>query len=118
MASRSTGPLRRLVQLVSRPRTDRATDAELLDRFVRSRDEEVQRLPRAYRLPVILCCLEGHTQEEAARLLGWTSGSVRGRLERGRKRLHEWLARRGLSLPAALVAAGIGPGTATPLLAA
>jgi RNA polymerase sigma factor (sigma-70 family) len=65
-------------------------------------DEEVQLLPVAYRLPVILCALEGKTQEEAARELGWTEGSVKGRLERGRKRLHERLARRGLALSAAL----------------
>ena len=51
---------------------------ELLDAL----DEEVDRLPEAYRLPLILCCLEGHTREEAARLLGWAPGSVKGRLER------------------------------------
>jgi RNA polymerase sigma factor (sigma-70 family) len=67
-------------------------------------DEEVRRLPEAYRLPVLLCGLEGHTQEEAAGLLGWTVGSVKGRLERGRKRLHLRLARRGLTLSAALAA--------------
>src|SRR5262249_731039 len=47
-------------------------------------EEEVQRLPEAYRLPVVLCCLHGATQEEAARQLGCTPGSVKGRLERGR----------------------------------
>src|SRR5262249_26217231 len=57
-------------------------------------DEEVRRLPEAYRLPVLLCCLEGLSQEEAARRLGWAAGSLRGRLERGRKRLLERLARR------------------------
>src|SRR5262249_13970485 len=61
-------------------------------------DEEIGRLPEAYRLPVILCALEGCTQEEAARRLGWTLGSVKGRLERGRQRLHARLARRGLTL--------------------
>lgn len=70
-------------------------------------DEEVQRLPLAYRLPVILCCLEGHTQEEAARKLGWTPGSVKGRLERGRARLHAKLLRRGLTLSSVLAAAEV-----------
>lgn len=64
-------------------------------------DAEVTRLPEVYRLPIILCCLEGRSQEEAARLLGWTAGSVKGRLERGRVRLHAQLARRGLTLAAA-----------------
>ncbi len=68
-------------------------------------DEEVQRLPASYRLPVLLCCLEGKSQEEAAQQLDWTPGSVKGRLERGRKRLHERLVRRGLTLGAALAAA-------------
>jgi RNA polymerase sigma factor (sigma-70 family) len=68
-------------------------------------DEEIHMLPRAYRLPVILCCLEGRSQEEAARHLGWTPGSVKGRLERGRARLHQRLVRRGLTLSAALAAA-------------
>src|SRR5262249_23527871 len=65
-------------------------------------DEEVQRLPQPYRLPVILCCLEGLSQEEAARQLGWTPGSLRGRLERGRRSLHQRLVRRGLELAPAL----------------
>src|SRR5262249_32094671 len=70
-------------------------------------DEEVGRLPEMYRLPVILCCLEGRSLEEAARQLGWTRGSVKGRLERGRARLHARLVRRGLTLSAALAAAEI-----------
>src|SRR5262249_36003365 len=67
-------------------------------------DEELQRLPEVYRLPVLLCCLEGRSQEEAARHLGWTAGSFKGRLERGRARLHARLTRRGLTLAAALSA--------------
>jgi RNA polymerase sigma factor (sigma-70 family) len=66
-------------------------------------DEELQALPEELRLPLILCCLEGRSQDEAAALLGWSPGSLRGRLERGRKRLRERLARRGLSL-----AVGVG----------
>jgi RNA polymerase sigma factor (sigma-70 family) len=70
-------------------------------------DEEVRRLPEKYRLAVILCCLEGRSQEEVAQLLGWTPGSVKGRLERGRVRLHERLVRRGLTLSIALSAAEV-----------
>jgi RNA polymerase sigma factor (sigma-70 family) len=78
-------------------------------------DDELQRLPEVYRLPVILCCLEGRTLEEAARQLGWTPGSVKGRLERGRARLHARLVRRGLTLSAALATAELsrGAGSAT-----
>jgi RNA polymerase sigma factor (sigma-70 family) len=70
-------------------------------------DEELRRLAEVYRLPVILCCLEGRSLEEAARQLGWTPGSVKGRLERGRARLHDRLLRRGLTLSAALAAAEV-----------
>jgi RNA polymerase sigma factor (sigma-70 family) len=75
-------------------------------------DEEVRWLPQAYRLPVLLCCVEGLSQEEAARRLGWTPGSVKGRLERGRARLHTRLVRRGLALPAALAAVEVARGAA------
>src|SRR5207248_2280250 len=65
------------------PRAEARPDplAELSAREVRDLvDAELSRLPEVYRLPVILCCLEGLTQDEAARQLGWTPGSVRGRL--------------------------------------
>jgi RNA polymerase sigma factor (sigma-70 family) len=67
-------------------------------------DDELARLPEEYRLPVMLCCLEGLSREEAARRLGWTPGSVKARLERGRKRLRRRLARRGLALSLVLSA--------------
>jgi RNA polymerase sigma factor (sigma-70 family) len=75
-------------------------------------DEELQRLPEVYRLPVLLCCVEGRSLEEAAQQLGWTLGSVKGRLERGRARLHDRLLRRGLTLSTALAAAEVSGGAA------
>jgi WD40 repeat protein len=79
-------------------------------------DEEVQRLPAGQRSPVVLCCLEGHTQEEAAQMLGRTPGAVKGRLERGRRRLQERLARRGVALSAALAVVAVSRGAAAPAL--
>ena len=60
-------------------------------------DEEIHRLPEKYRRPVVLCYLEGRTQEEAARRLRCTPGSVRGRLDRAREKLRSRLVRRGLA---------------------
>jgi RNA polymerase sigma factor (sigma-70 family) len=99
---------RRQAQSLAGPCADAHPDplAELSGReLLMIIDEELQRLPEVYRLPVMLCCLEGRSLEEAARQLGWTPGSVKGRLERGRARLHDRLLRRGLTLSAALAVA-------------
>jgi RNA polymerase sigma factor (sigma-70 family) len=63
-------------------------------------DEEVGRLPARYRVPFILCHLEGQTTAAAARVLGCPPGTVGTRLARARDLLRRRLARRGLGLPA------------------
>jgi RNA polymerase sigma factor (sigma-70 family) len=65
-------------------------------------DEELQRLPERLRLPLVLCYLEGQTQDEAARRLGWPRGTLKRRLERGRELLRRRLSRRGVTLGSGL----------------
>jgi RNA polymerase sigma factor (sigma-70 family) len=83
-------------------------------------DEELHRLPAPYRRPLLLCCLEGRTRDEAARRLGWSLRTLERRLARGRELLRSRLARRGLTLSAALLAAGLArpAGAMSPLLPA
>jgi RNA polymerase sigma factor (sigma-70 family) len=71
-------------------------------------DEELQRLPDRFRTPLVLCHLEGLSQDEVARHLGITGGQLRGRLYRARERLRERLLRRGFTLSAVLLALAVG----------
>ncbi len=76
-------------------------------------DAELQRLPDGLRSAVILCYLEGHTHEEAARQLGWSKGTLRRRLDRGRELLRRRLLARGLAPAAALTATLFADGSAS-----
>jgi RNA polymerase sigma factor (sigma-70 family) len=68
-------------------------------------DEELLRLPEQFRLPLLLCYLEGKTRDEAAEELDWSASTFRGRLVRGRERLRKRLEARGVGLTAGLLAA-------------
>jgi RNA polymerase sigma factor (sigma-70 family) len=78
-------------------------------------DEELGNLPERYRAPVVLCCVEGLSRDEAAAQLGIPTATLKGQLERGRKRLHDALGRRGVTLGAGLLLlATATQGAATP----
>lgn len=81
-------------------------------------DQELSRLPEKYRAPLVVCCLEGKTRDEAARQLGWSAKLVKSRLEQARERLHQRLTQRGLTLPATLAATLLAEQTALAALPA
>lgn len=72
-------------------------------------DEELAALPERYRAPILLCCLEAITQEEAARQLSCSLATLKRRLTKGRELLRVRLARRGLTLSAVLTPALLAP---------
>ncbi len=76
-------------------------------------DGEVNRLPVNYRLPLLLCDVEGLTRKEAAQQLGWAEGTVSSRLSRGRQLLARRLKRHGLGLSALAAAGTLAQGAAT-----
>ena len=97
-------------QVVNMPAPPREESS--LDELKRLLDEELSRLPDKYRLPIVLCGLEGKTNEEAGRLLGCPRETVATRLARGRERLRHRLARRGLALSALVLAGELSPNLA------
>jgi RNA polymerase sigma factor (sigma-70 family) len=66
-------------------------------------DDEVNRLPAKYRLPFVLCHVEGKTNAQAAEQIGCPLGTVLSRLAWARERLRSRLTRRGLTFPVGLV---------------
>ncbi len=70
-------------------------------------DQELCQLPDKYRSAIVLCDLEGKSYKEAARQLAVPTGTLSGRLTRGRALLARRLARRGAVLSGAALAAGL-----------
>jgi RNA polymerase sigma factor (sigma-70 family) len=83
-----------------------SVDADPADREMHAiLHEEVNRLPEKYRMPILLCDLEGKTHVQAADELRWPLGTLHCRVRRGREQLKTRLTRRGLTVSAGLLAA-------------
>ncbi len=71
--------------------------------------EELDRLPERFRSPIVLCHLEGLTNEQAASRLGLPVRTVQRRLAAGRERLRHRLTGRGLAPVAGADLGLLGP---------
>jgi RNA polymerase sigma factor (sigma-70 family) len=67
-------------------------------------DQELNRLPDKYRVPVVLCELEGQARKAVAQQLGIPEGTLSSRLATARKMLAQRLTRRGVTLSAGSLA--------------
>jgi RNA polymerase sigma factor (sigma-70 family) len=81
-------------------------------------DEEVRRLPDRYRVPFVLCYLEGKTYAVVARQLRCLPGTISRRLAQARDLLRRRLTRRGLALPAGVLAAALSQNVSSAALPA
>jgi RNA polymerase sigma factor (sigma-70 family) len=70
-------------------------------------DKEIAALPEKYRLPVVLCHLQGLSYDQAAKELGWQKSSLAKRLTKARELLRRRLIRRGVTLSAAALATAL-----------
>jgi RNA polymerase sigma-70 factor (ECF subfamily) len=86
-------------------RADRAAGFAELAELREALDRELSRLPDKYRLPIVLCELEGRTRREVARQLRLPEGTLSSRLATGRNLLAKRLTRFGPELSSAALAA-------------
>jgi len=76
-------------------------------------DQELSRLPDKYRVPIILCDLEGKTRKKAAEQLGLPEETLSTRLARARAMLAKRLARHGTTLSGTAVALAVSQNMAS-----
>jgi RNA polymerase sigma-70 factor (ECF subfamily) len=90
---------RRLVEL-PHPATPPPAEPDFLPLL----DRELNRLPEKFRLPIILCGLEGRGRREVAAQLALPEGTLASRLDTARRLLAKRLARRGIAISGAAAA--------------
>jgi RNA polymerase sigma factor (sigma-70 family) len=76
-------------------------------------DQELNRLPEKYRVPVVLCDLEGRKRKDVARQLGIPEGTLSSRLATARRMLAKRLARHGVMVSGGALALALSQNAAT-----
>jgi RNA polymerase sigma factor (sigma-70 family) len=105
LKARAVTRRRREKERLAAPTTSRVDEsADHLADALELLDRELHHLPEKYRVPVVLCDLEGKTHQEAAQSLGWPQGTVSGRLFRARNLLARRMRRHGALVTGAALA--------------
>jgi RNA polymerase sigma factor (sigma-70 family) len=76
-------------------------------------DDAVARLPAKYRIPIVLCYLQGQSQADAATRLGCAVSTVSTRIARAKARLRTLLIRQGMTAASAMHMAALSPQSLT-----
>jgi RNA polymerase sigma factor (sigma-70 family) len=103
MMARRRARERRMQQAASAEVSNPECDEDML----RILDQELSKLPEKYRMPLVLCALEGRSRKDAGHQLRITESQLSSRLAYAKKLLAQRLARR----------TGIGPAGAMTVLA-
>src|SRR5262249_33910196 len=70
-------------------------------------DRELAQLPDKYRVPIVLCDLEGRARREVARKLQLPDGTLSNRLAAGRRMLARRMTRHGVTLSGGALAVAL-----------
>jgi RNA polymerase sigma factor (sigma-70 family) len=95
----------RQVTEMPQPTVEPEVDLKELHRLL---DLELDRLPEKFRVPIVLCDLEGQSRKDVAVQLKIPEGTLSSRLAKGRDLLAGRLGRHGLALSSAAVASMLG----------
>ncbi len=85
----------------------KAEPNDFQDNLLHVLDEELAWLPNKYRLPIVLCDLEGRSRREVAQQLKIPEGTLSSRLTTGRRMLAKRLSRHGLAVSGGMLAAAV-----------
>ncbi|MBS0265845.1 MAG: sigma-70 family RNA polymerase sigma factor [Planctomycetes bacterium] len=107
----------RIEQEFVRRRVSGENEAEVWNGVAEILDEEIGALPRRFQEPLVLCHLEGKTQQAAAEELSISQATIRRRLETAKELLRNRLTRRGVTVSGVVLASLLwrtGPVSAAP----
>jgi RNA polymerase sigma factor (sigma-70 family) len=114
IATRLAGSRRTHAVLKTEPTAQPQGDSAVHAETQRLLDEEINRLPESCRLAVVLHYLEGLSAVEVGLRLGCPTGTIESRLATARKKLRDRLMRRGVTMPAGVMAMLAAEGTLAP----